>query len=205
MIYTLPENVRGFISVVESLFEEEQTIPLLTAKILNENWKNAMFKPQDLGLGYNATSNRGRRGGQSNGRVGFSGGDRSYDGPPAAEKPRYNGSLCYYCQPRGFIATHPFAECRKPAHAVKRESANTAVSRTAKPNSVNALVHQSLISGYQCSSSWHQPILIDQSSMQILEQQLTVQNIKHLLHNVARTKLLSSSILEIATKLGVYS
>jgi uncharacterized membrane protein YgcG len=130
IIYTLPEHLRDFISVWESLSEKEQTIPLLTAKILNEESKNAMFKPQNLDLGYNATSNRGRRGGQSNGRGGFSGGDRSYDGPPAAKKPRYNESLCEYCQPRGFIATHPFAECRKHAHAVKRESANAAVSRS---------------------------------------------------------------------------
>jgi hypothetical protein len=55
IIYTLPEHLRGFISVWESLSEEEQTIPLLTAKILNEESKNAMFKPQDLDLGYNAT------------------------------------------------------------------------------------------------------------------------------------------------------
>lgn len=45
IIYTLPEHHRGFISVWESLSEEEQTIPLVTAEILNEESKKAMFKP----------------------------------------------------------------------------------------------------------------------------------------------------------------
>ncbi len=46
IIYTLPPHLRGFITTWESLPEEEQTIPLLTAKILNEESKNAMFQPQ---------------------------------------------------------------------------------------------------------------------------------------------------------------
>ncbi len=137
-----------------------------------------MFKPQKLHLGYYATSNKGHRGGKSNGRGGFSSGNRSYDGPEAAEKPTYSGSLCD--QPRGFIATHPFVECRKHAQAVKRESANTAVSRAAKPDSVNASIPSTPIIDFglpaaQRRPSRHQLILIKQSSMQILEQQLTAQ------------------------------
>jgi hypothetical protein len=46
IIYTLPPHLRGFITTWESLPEEEQTIPLLTSKILNEESKNAMFQPQ---------------------------------------------------------------------------------------------------------------------------------------------------------------
>jgi len=46
IIYTLPEHLRGFITFWESLNDDEQTIPLLISKILNEESKNAMFKPQ---------------------------------------------------------------------------------------------------------------------------------------------------------------
>lgn len=58
ILYTLPEHLRGFLSVWKSLPEEEQTIPLLTAKILNEEIKNDMFKPQDLDIEYNTTSSK---------------------------------------------------------------------------------------------------------------------------------------------------
>jgi hypothetical protein len=46
IIYTLPPHLHGFIAVWEALPEEEKTIALLTAKILNEESKNAIFKPQ---------------------------------------------------------------------------------------------------------------------------------------------------------------
>lgn len=46
IIYTLPPHLHGFIVVWEALPEEEQTIALLTATILNEESKNAIFKPK---------------------------------------------------------------------------------------------------------------------------------------------------------------
>jgi hypothetical protein len=46
IICTLPPHLHGFIAVWEALPEEEQTIALLTAEILNVESKDAIFKPQ---------------------------------------------------------------------------------------------------------------------------------------------------------------
>ncbi|EFX63404.1 hypothetical protein DAPPUDRAFT_335509 [Daphnia pulex] len=58
-IIYLPSNLCGFITTCESFPKEEQNIPLLTTKILNEESKNAMFQPQDLGFRANSHDNRG--------------------------------------------------------------------------------------------------------------------------------------------------
>ncbi len=127
IIYTLPSHLRGFITTWESLPKEEQNIPLLTAKILNEESKNALFQPQDLGFHANSHGNRGgygNREGYGN-KGGYTGGNGARDGPPT-KKARYTGPPCDFCTTKGTIATHPFSECRKKVHAAKRDSANAA-------------------------------------------------------------------------------
>lgn len=149
IIYTLPEHLRGFITFWESLNDDEQPIPLLISKILNEESKNAMFKPQGHEESYHtsgyqgrdegflASSNKGQRGGYS-AREGFSRGT----GPPAAKKPRYDGPLCTFCHPKGFVATHPFADCRKHAHSVKRDPNHAPFSQPMKKDSIQVAFSQ---------------------------------------------------------------
>lgn len=125
IIYTLPPHLRGFIATWEALPEQEQTIALLTAKILNEESKNEMFQPQDLGYFAASKGYRGGSRGGYGGRGGHSGGVRNQDGPPT-KRARYTGPPCDFCTTMGTTAAHPTSECRKRTHAAKRDSANAA-------------------------------------------------------------------------------
>ena len=96
----------------------------------------------DYDHGYRASSNRGHRGGYGSGRGGFSGSGKHHDGPPAAKKARYNGPLCEHCHPKGFVATHTFAECRKHAQSLKRDSSTRLSLDRTRPPSQTSSIHQ---------------------------------------------------------------
>ena len=81
-----------------------------------ESYHTSDYQGRDEG--FLASSSRGQRA-VHGGRGGFSRGT----GPPSAKKPRYDGPLCTFCSPKGFAATHPFADCREHAHSVKRDAA----------------------------------------------------------------------------------
>ena len=140
--------------------------------------------------GYRASSNRGHRGGYGSGRGGFSGSGKHHDGPPASKKARYNGPLCDQCHPKGFVATHPFAECRKHAQSLKRESVNTSFPRSNAATESNFLNSPNVEFGLMnvdCGSSLHhyEVILLDNPSF-YADSDATAHctHLRHLLRNI---------------------
>jgi hypothetical protein len=50
--------------------------------------------------------------------------------------------LCEHCHPKGFVATHTFAECRKHAQSLKRDSSTRLSLDRTRPPSQTSSIHQ---------------------------------------------------------------
>jgi hypothetical protein len=133
IICTLPPSFRNFLSVWDSLQEDEKTVSLLTTRLLKEERTNkrfnngksdpadeAFFSPNSQSNAYRQRPQNYR--GSQRGNRGHRGSRGGWRGQPDAKRRRME---CHYCQEEG----HFIANCRSRIRDEKQSHAHVAESK----------------------------------------------------------------------------